>query len=338
MTRLTVRVEVLDPDLQQTGELHPAELGGVTCDRGTRTLDGLVLDPTDAAKVTPGRSWLRPVYILGSTEHVTGTFLYTGGPEVERPGGWWVTAPALPDRTFVLDQGMREPFPVDEDDVLTDAAEALFNDAGIPSDQLDIVPSPRVAGTPLVFDQARRAGLDQIAFLLGYLPPHFDSTGRGQFRPVPVPADEPIDHQYVTAGKGPTAKIHPNTLQRTRNGGLRPNVYRIRSTVPTSVVIARTLEVPATEPHSFASTGFEVVRDLPGDGIENTEQADAALQAAYQTDRNGGLTVTWTSDPQPHEAFQIVAVDSDALLEHQWTLPFDGSGMTHTATSVYVDA
>lgn len=339
----SVRFDVLDVDGNQMDwTVHPTIAGTVTFDgtrRITRQLDGLRLDPYDAALLTPHQHRLRPVWVVGSTgaEYPLGVFRYVGGPQRTDTGGTWIDCFTMFDRCGQIDKKRLTSVNILPGTPLTEAFADIAVEHGIATSWLDLAGSGIECGTdPLLFLRGEVSGLDvlnRLATLLAWLPVHANAAGDIVGRRVPVPDDDSPAHTYDSFGT--RSRIHEGTLTSTPAPDVA-NIYVVRSSDTTGITFEYPL--PDSAPNSIANGAEPDPKFIDVAGLENEAQAEEIAKAYARRDAVQ-RTVTWTSDPDPrHGAYEVVAVDGDRLLETGWTLPLEMGPMTHTAVEVFADA
>jgi len=334
-----IRVEVLDQDGNLTATTTPSAAGTVSFDptnRITRQWSGVEFHPTEAASLTAGVHRLRPVFVLATgDEYSLGVFLYLGGDEQERPGGTWVRASTMPDRSYQLDKSLSDDYGVTYGGLLTDVIDDMTAASGLTAST--ITASTATCATYPAWaagDSKRLEICDWATDLLGYLPVHFDAAGSLIARPIPVPSDEWPDHVYEP---GQNAVVHADTVVTTSNVARRPNVYLVRSTAPTGTQVSGRYDVPTDQPNSVATIGYEDPIRFNIDGLATDADCDLVAFRLAQRHQRVVRTVTFDAMPDPrHDAWGIVEWSGERMLEVAWSLDLTPGGPhRHTIQTVY---
>lgn len=341
VTQLAVRYEILTSPTARTASalLHPDRSSNVTVEwsasnRVGRFLTGVRLDPLEAAKLTPGRSWIRVMV----NDRSIGVFLYQGGVEDHLPSGVFVSADSCPDRSQQLDVELLDPVDIADGELLTDFLVELYGLAGFTEGELDIEESDITAGALLAFAPGGSTLLEiavQVHRLLGYLPPHLNRAGRPQARSVPTPQLLPPSLQFAA---GQASKVVAGSVRIGTSLLNSPNIYTVRSTSPAGAAVWARHAIPADSPNSVENLGYyrPATLDLPG--LADNEQALEVAKAQARIDARVVRTVEFSSTPSPdHDAFEIVSWEGERMLEHAWTLPLGGGAMRHTLKTAYAD-
>lgn len=338
---MTIRYEILDASGNLIGNLSPekdkASVSFSASGRNARTLDGLRLSPTEAAKVTAGKHRIRPVWDGQSL----GVFLWLGGTEERIAGATWIDGAPLPDRSYQLDQPLSEPFGLAAGSSITDGLAELVEGSGIPGADVDVQASPRLIGSvPLGWPAGGPTRLEiaaRLCALLGYLPPYFNRAGRFVARAVPTVA---LEAPTLVYARGRNSQIVAESTKVASNIAERPNVYLVRSTGPTGGAIFSRYQVPASAPNSVEEIGYERVAVVDEPGLASEDHADEVARARARSDAFVVRTVEFTTTPQTaHDAFDIVEWEGERMIELGWSLPLSpGGAHRHTLRTEYPDA
>jgi hypothetical protein len=335
----TFAFDLLDASGAVIGELHPVAESVPSIEQNInrtikRSMDGLLLTPSDAAAVNTLSDRVRPRMVLPVGDPLAyplGVFLFGGADSGVHSWGRDLAA-SMVDLTYVLDQKVATTVAYDQGTSIAAALAAQFVAAGIASYAID--PVSTLFGSPVVWPAgtSRYAIMAEMAGMAGCFSPYFDNAGVGRVRIVPDLATAPVDLVYDLGGR-----IFADTIVETDDLLTAPNRYIVIDNSASAAPIVGVYNVPASAPFSEANRGFVVAVVLDVQGLENQATANARAAAAYAEDSATFRWVSFAGAPDPrHDTFQVVDFLGERYREQRWSMRLvDGAPMTHDLRRVY---
>lgn len=332
------RFELRDRAGGLLGELHPdsstaAVVSNDVSRRVPRSLDGLRLNPSDAAEVNVISDRVRAVMTLqNGAEYSLGTFLW--GDDSRPRHSWGLTrSSTLIDRTFVLDQEIGRVVSFGRGINVGLAFLAVVLDV-ITLDEIEAEETDQALAAPVAWPPTatRRQIAADLADKIGFLPPYFNRDDRLVWRSVPEMTTAQPTLAYEAGGR-----IISGSIVESDNLLTAPNSYLVIESSGAGNPIIGRWDLPSTAPHSIANRGFPVVRTETMQGIADAAQAVAAARALAKRDTS---TYEWaefssTADPR-HDTYDVVAYLGTNYLEVAWRLVCRSGGqMSHKLRRVY---
>jgi len=325
------RFELQDRDGQQLGELHPdsstpATITNDVSRRVPRSLDGLKLNPGDAAEVDVIRHRVRVVMVLqNGAEFSLGTFLW--GDDSRPRHSWGVTrSSSLIDRSFVLDQQIGRVVSYNAGINVGLAFLGVVLDV-FTLDEIVAEANEQALSAPVAWPPTATRGqiATDLADKIGFLPPYLNRDDRLVWRSVPDMSTSQPTLVYNEGGR-----IVAGSLVESDNLLTAPNRYTVIESSGTGNPVIGSWDIPSTAPHSVTRT--EMMQ-----GITSTDQAVNAARALAKRDTS---TYEWaefgsTADPR-HDTWDVVQYLGINYLEIAWRLPCRSGGlMSHKLRRVY---
>lgn len=335
--------------LRPLGEIRP--IGGASLSQSgnrslTRTLS-LSLGEADSAEVNFVSDRVDLFMLLGGREWPLGRYLFTDATrqdyfdeEVGSPRS--LTACQMSDQMVIVDTELETAFT----SVLEPARAAIERLLeGLPI-RSNIQDSPQTISNSWMAGTSRRAVLEAIAELGGYLAPWFDHEGVLQviqrFEPTEGVPDFDFDRDQTVVAESVTRNnstiTAPNRIVAVSNGG---NTYGGSSSEknPSDPVDPGPLmafcDVPSTAPHSILNIGFvrpEVV-DIQATS-QGQVQAVADLRCLTQTVAES-VELSTALDPR-HDGWNTVQFEGERWLETSWSATLVAGGdMRHSMQRSY---
>ena len=335
----TFAFDLLDPSGNVIGELHPVVDSAPSIENNInrtikRTMDGLVLNPAEAAAVNTLTDRVRPRMVLtvGSPlDWPLGVFLFGGADTGVHSWGRDLSA-SMVDLTFILDQRVPATIAYDQGTSIAAALAAQFVAAGISNYLIDGVTT--LFGAPVVWPAgtSRYAIMAEMAGMAGCFSPYFDNRGVGRVKQVADLTTAPIDVTYDLGGR-----IFADTIVETDDLLTAPNRYIVIDSSASANPIVGVYDVPASAPFSAANRGFVVAKVIDVQGLQDQASANARAYAAYAEDSATFRWVSFGGAPDPrHDTFQVIDFLGDRYREQRWTMTLvDGAPMAHDLRRVY---
>lgn len=332
------RFELLDVDGALLGELHPnsSTPAVVTNDvsrRVPRSLDGLKLNPADAAEVNVIRHRVRVVMVLqNGAEFSLGTFLW--GDDSRPRHSWGVTrSSSLIDRSFILDQQIGRVVSYNRGMNVGLGFLGVVLDV-LTLDEIIAEENEQALSAPVAWPPTATRGqiATDLADKIGFLPPYFDRDGFLVWRSVPEVTTAQPALVYNAGGR-----IIAGSMVESDNLLTAPNRYVVVESAGNGNPVVGSWDIPSTAPHSIANRGFPVVRTETMQGIGGPAQAVNAARALAKRDTS---TYEWAefsavADPR-HDTYDVVQYLGVNYLEVAHRLVCrSGGGHFHKLRRVY---
>lgn len=327
----TVIYQILDRDLNVVGEVNSltdCTVAASTSAAVKRQLSGFKLSERDLRKVDLFQHRIRVLMLLeDGTSWPLGVYVFTDS--AKNVGSYISTLDTvLMDQDYILTQGIRNPYGVNPGGSITDAINAILDEAGI--FQRDVPGDATVrVGDPVSWPPgtSRSEMLKVLCNLAGWLPPYFNNGGVCVVRPPTTVINVEPDHYYDLH------RVAYNTLIENDNLLQAPNVYVVISTGPSKGDISATAEVDANLPFSVPNRGFVVTSVHRTQGLTSTRQAQDMADALAAQGSMGFKTVYFTGPPDPrHDLYETIEYDGTIYNEVEWSLPLKGASMSHSLT------
>lgn len=320
------RFDLLDENDGSIGEIHPDTPCTVTNDTGrgiNRTLDGLVLNATEATDVNPFSDRVIPYMTVGDEVYPLGKFIFTDPSSLYRSWGKELSS-NLADLNAIVDQPLAESVSFPAGYRVRDALFRMFADLPF-YPEIDVLGS--VFGSPVTW----RAGtstlqvINDLAALGGFLPLFFSNEGVPRII-APPDIESSNLHIYETGDR-----IFEDSIVETSTLIDAPNRWVVVDTSATESPIVGEYVLSASEPHSFENRGFYVTRLIEMQGVGTVANAK---NAAYTSALNEPplTTITFDAAPDPrHDTYDIVNFLGSRYREISWSLELaEGAAMSHT--------
>lgn len=319
-----VYVEVVNRNLDVLGVVYPDHnaLSVVNDTSSTimRRMDRLALTRADYASFNPAADLLRPVVEVDGRRYPMGAFyLTTDDDPIGRDTG--LGGPAV-DAGLVLASETTRSYSLPPGGSIVALMQDVIVDAGFT--RLDMTDTGSTVYDPVVWPAgtARRAILNRLADLGGYLPPYFDNAGTFVVRAV----DDVATADALIYGD--TWRMIDPVLSRNLLDA--PNVYRVVNNGAPNAEVAAVAYVDPELPWSRENRGFEVVRTVNQQGIRDYGSALKVAEALAARDAASyaGWEFTGPLDPR-HDTFDAVYVDGAYYREVAWDADLVAGTMSH---------
>lgn len=340
----SVQFIVLDPDLNEVGELHPARDGMTVTHDSTRslarTLEGLFLRWDQIGDLDTLLHRIRPEWVLqNGVTFPLGVFVFAHDPRSRHTLGADIHA-SLVDQTLILEQsdGLPASYPVGTN--VGAALEAEWSGAGFSQFNVDATTVTIAAPTAWAPDVTRGQRMRDLSKLAGFLPPYFDNHGRGVSRAAPDLSIVAPTFRYL---EGTTITRGSIVEDDDRLGA--SNRYVVVSTSGADAPIVGVYDLPASVPWSAARRGGIVISHVETiQGITDSAQAAAMAKSIAMSDPSLFTRVDFDASADPrHDSWDVLTYDGAgdelAYLETAWRLELRTGGRHHhSARRSLIDA
>ena len=335
--------------LRPLGELHPIQ-GATLSQSGTNSLVRTLsfdLGEADAAEVNFVSERVDVSMLLGGEVWKLGRFLYTDAVnqdffDEDTDRVRTLTSCQLSDQMAIVDTELETAF----DCILEPARSAIERLLEGLDIQMLVEDSGQLISNSWMAGTSRKAVLESIANLGGYLPPGFDSEGvlraRQQFDPTAGVPDFDFDalrNVFAESVTRSDSTIYaPNRIVVVSNGG---NTYGGSSSEDNPVdpidpgPMMAFCDVPSSAPHSVLNLGFvrPRVEEIQATSVAQC-QAVADLFCLTQTVAEETQLST-SIDPR-HESWNTVRFQGKRWLESSWSASLTAGGeMRHSLQRSY---
>lgn len=327
------RFDVLDhalnkiEELEQVEQQSPPSVSMDTTSTTMRRLSNLRLSPGVGADFEPRRKLIRPVMILeNGEERPLGVFVFVDGRRVRDRYGVSYTGTLL-DRSFIVDQQLKQTYGLDTGAVIAPAIEDLLSAVGIYNARVDATGA--VIGDPIVWPsgRSRLQAVNELAALNGCYPLHFGHDGRPLVIAVP---DLNTVEPAVTYADG--LNIMDVGIDETDNLLSAPNVWVCEDTGATTGPIRGEYALSPAAPNSAHNTGIEIPVCFTDQGLTSSLQAEQRARVRAAVESQTDLIVSFSGAPDPrHGTFDVVDFRGVRYQETSWSMTLqEGEAMRHT--------
>lgn len=330
-----IRFLVLDSDGREIGTVHPRFGAASIAYRGdaasTRILRGVELVGSEATDFSPSDQ-LAPVWITeAGDEHPLGRYVSSEVSQVRSSDGLTdLAALDWADQSALLDVEVAQSLGFDAGTYPTTAELAIFEAAGF----YNAVIAASAVGAfaePAAWPSGSGsylAALNELAGTCGQWPVAFDALGRPTLDAIPDPAEAIPSVDYDTA---PSRLVAGSVVRTTDTTA--PNRFRRIGGTDTAPFVG-VYDLPSDAANSEAEIDRVITNT---DKITATTGADAtrAARAAAVAAHRDAEQVAFSTTPDPRRSgHEVVRVDGDLWIVHEWTLPLGPGLMTHRAGRV----
>lgn len=301
-----------------------------------RTMSGIRIGYEDAQRINPLVHLIQPRWVLhDASEWPMGVFHFADTPLDVRSWGYEFT-PECYDRSVILNQERGRTFVVESGGLLIQAARTLLAEVGLLAWSA-IENSNIAASAAMMFPptNTRKQTLNSLCEAMGFYPAYFNNDGFCALRSVPNPISDAAPDVIYTADQD--SRILADTVQISSNIQDAPNVYRVIGSPASGGEVVGTFRVPESAPHSVSARGFEVVKTIHNQGVQDALAAEQAAQAAYVNDFSTHVQVAFETAPDPRaDGMQVVRFLDTNYREQQWGIECSpGGAMVHIVQEVW---
>lgn len=335
----TIRYDLLDATLTKIGELSPDRDAPPSITNNMnrtikRVMEGMHLEPAEAADVDTISDRVRPVWVLSNgAEYNLGVFLWADASRLRFSYGLELEG-SLVDQTLILDQALAFGYSLPKDTSITAALASLAQFAGFSGAEVEIASSGRTIGNPVAWPVGTSmfSIMAELCGMIGFFSPYFNNDGVLVMEPATDLSAATADHVYESGGR-----IIAGSMVESDDLLTAPNRYIVIGSGANDSEVYGTFDVPDAAPYSFVNRGFYVTDVWESQGITNTAQAEDAAAARYAQDGNTYRWVDFESTPDPrHDTFDVVQYLGDLYREQEWVLQLrEGSAMRHSLRRIY---
>lgn len=342
---------VLDRDLNVIGELmvdrdHAPTITNDVDRAIRRTVTGMTVtqrpvndpDPQHiyARDLEPLTMRIAPYWAVAGELFPLGVFMFTD--DSAKLFSWGQTHDVqLGDQMALLDQ------PLDKNvgfDAGYNVAQAMIKTAayvGITADRINVESNETTLTYPVAWvagRDSRRAVLESLCDLVGYLLPYFDNNGVLVCRNAPNLDTAEPDFEY-----GWGTVVVEGSIVLSNDLLTAPNQYIVvdsQNTGQNQPPLVGRYSVPAAAPNSFEKTGRTITKVTDFQGVV-WANLDTLARALAGKDPATYSWIGFDTPPDPrHDTFDVIGFDGINFLQRSWSLQCRAGGqMTHDGRGTY---